>query len=58
MHEERDIREAYQRENTGFRPKSKWVWGLEREESVWEVKRQVFVDRDERNEIWNRVEAI
>ena len=51
MHEEREIREAYQRENTGFMPKSKWVWGLEREESVWEVKRQVSVDREWKK--WN-----
>ena len=50
-HEEREIREAYQRENAGFRLKSKWVWGLEREESIWEVKRQVSVYREW--EKWN-----
>ena len=36
----------------GFRPKSKWVWGLEREESVKEVKRHKFVKREWEKWIW------
>ena len=46
MHEEWRKERSYQRINDHTRPKSKWVWGLEKVERVWEVKRQVSIERD------------
>jgi len=58
MQEEWGIERSYQRRNDQPRPKSKKVGGFEREESVWEVKRQVSVERDRKNEIWFCAETI
>ena len=48
MHEEWEIREACQVIWDLNRLKIMWVWSLEIEESVWEVKGQVSVERDKK----------
>ena len=58
MHEkERKVR-SYQWREEHSRPKIKRVWGLEREKSVWEVKRHKTIKRYRGNEVWNYVGSI